>query len=112
MHFIVLFLLLLSPQHLAKIRFLRKRNLEMESDFVMPDSLRGLHEALQTTRLARARGRGAATCRWSAGCCCHFCYLRPCSSRIVVLGLVLLCKRQRTVMLPSARRALGLQRPP
>lgn len=45
MHFIVLFLLHLSLQHLAEIRFLWKRNLEMESDFVMQVCLYGLHEA-------------------------------------------------------------------
>lgn len=45
MHFEVLFLLLLSLQHLAEIRLLRKRNLEMKSDFVMQVCLYGLHEA-------------------------------------------------------------------
>lgn len=45
MHFIVLFLLHLSLQHLAEIRFLRKRNLGMESEFAM-QAVYGLCEEL------------------------------------------------------------------
>lgn len=45
MHLIVLFLLHLSLQHLAEIRFLRKRNVEMESELVVQVCLYGLREA-------------------------------------------------------------------